>query len=316
MKAIVPNLFRTGGIVDAEAVNANLRQMSADVGRNLSRRYTYSQTIVPLSGIANTDPEAERTIFFRLPLTTPIDLVAVEAVIYSASGATWTITVTNEAVTDSFTVATAGATTKATGGLSRLFSMQQAVAYSNALWTPTSVTGYRFVMSASSASTITSGYLVLHFRADRANGANHDGYSPRPLQATTSSAGSTLDSELTSFAAAVTRDTNNDFDARIECYVARNFSTTQTWNIPSGALRSASQVSPCAIVSTAGHQVQFTATSGTTTLTATGTSNVVFGSLTPSSRTDDPTDSADDTVVTFVPAGTVRLAYMFLIWGA
>lgn len=314
MKAIVPNLFRTGGIVDAEAVNANLRQMSADVGRNLSRRYTYSQTIVPLSGLANTDPEAERTIFFRLPLTTPIDLVAVEAVIYSASGATWTITVTNGAVTDSFTVATAGATTKATGGLSRLFSMQQA-GVQTPPWFPSGIYGYRFIAAASSASTITSGYLVLHFRADRANGSNHDGYSPRLLQATTSSAGSTLDSELTSFAAAEARDTNNDFDARVECFVARNFFTTQTWNIPSGALRTATQVSPCAIVSTAGHQVQFNATSGTTTLTATGTSGVVFGSLTPSSRTDDPTDSTDDTVVTLVPAGTVRLAYMFLIWG-
>lgn len=316
MKAIVPYTFRTGGIVDAEAINGNLRQMSADVGRNLSRRYTYCQTVVPITGMVNTDNEASRTIFFRDPSGSldAIDLVSVEAVIYSASGATWTITVTNEAVSDNFTVATAGTTTKASGGLTRLFSLSQATAYSNALWSPTSVTGYRIVLSASAASTITSGYLVLHFRGDRANNANHAGYSPTLMQATTSSAGSILDTQLTAFENAVLRDNNNANDFRVECFLARNFSTAQTWNIPSGSLRDG-YAARCAVVGNVGESVQFAVTPNSTTVNGNGTSGVVFGAVTPGNRTDGPTVSANDTTVTLTPTGgTVELAYAFVVW--
>jgi len=313
MIPLVPYTFRTGGIVDVEHVNNNLRQMSADVGRNLSRRYTYCQTIVPLTGMANTDTEAVRTVFFRDP-TAAIDLVAVEAVIYSASGATWTVAISNQTVTDSFTVATAGTTTKASNGLNRLFSLQQATAYSNALWSPTSVTGYRIVLSASAASTITSGYLVLHFRGDRANLANHDGYSPTLLQANTSTAGSVLDTQLTNFESAVTRDSNNASDFRVECFLARSFATARTWNVPNGSDRVAN-ASWCAVVGNVGESVQFAATPNTVTVNGNGTSGQVFGTITAGNGSDAPTTSASDTIVTLTPAGgTVELAYVFLIW--
>jgi hypothetical protein len=316
MKAAVPYTFRTGAIVDAESVNGNLRQMAADVGRNLSRRYTYCQTTVPLTGMSSADNIASRTIFFRDPSGSldAIDLVAVEAVIYSATGATWTVTVTNETVTDSFTINTAGATAKASGGITRLFSLSQATAYSNALWSPTSVTGYRISLSASAASTITAGYLVLHFRGDRANNASHAGYTPTLVQATTSSAGSILDTQLTSFENAVLRDTNNASDFRVECYLARNFATAQTWNVPSGSLRDGA-ASRCAVVGNVGESVQFAVTPNTTTVNANGTGGVVFGAITPGNRTDGPTTSANDTIVTLTPAGgTVELAYVFVVW--
>lgn len=313
MIPIVPYTFRNGGIVDAEHINGNLQQMSADVGRNLSRRYTYCQTIVPLAGMISTDTEASRTIFFRDP-TAAIDLVAVEAVIYSASGSVWTVTIGNEAVVDSFTVTTAGATTKASGGLNRLFSLQQATAYSNGLWSPTSVTGYRIVLSASAASTITSGYLVLHFRGDRANLANHDGYTPTLLQATTSTAGSILDTQLTNFQNAVVRDTNNASDFRVECFLARNFAAARTWNVPNGSDRVAN-ASWCAVVGNVGESVTFAATPSSVAISANGTSGVVFGALTAGNGTDAPTTSASDTIVTLTPSGgTVELAYVFLIW--
>lgn len=313
MIPFVPYTFRTGGIVDVEHVNGNLQQMSSDVGRNLSRRYTYCQTIVPLIGMVNTDTEAARTVFFRDP-TAAIDLVAVEAVIYSASGATWTVTITNQTVSDSFTVDTAGTTTKASGGLNRLFSLQQATAYSNASWSPTSVTGYRIVLSASAASTITSGYLVLHFRGDRANLANHDGYNPTLLQATTSTAGSVLDTQLTAFESAVTRDTTNASDFRVECFLARNFAAARTWNVPNGSDRIAN-ASWCAVVGNVGESVQFAATPSTATVNANGTSGQVFGALTAGNGPDAPTTSGSDTIVTLTPVGgTVELAYVFLIW--
>lgn len=313
MIPVVPYTFRTGSIVDVEHINGNLRQMSGDVGRNLSRRYTYCQTIVPLNDMSSGDTEASRTVFFRDPVAA-IDLVAIEAVIYAATGATWTVTVTNEAVSDSFTVATAGVTTKASGGINRLFSLQQAAAYTNALWSPTSVTGYRILLSSSTASTITAGYLVLHFRGDRANLGNHDGYTPAALQATTSTAGSVLDTELVNFENAVARDTANASDFRVECFLARGFASARTWNVPNGSDRVAS-ASWCAVVGNAGESVTFAVTASSVGVSANGTNGVVFGTITASNGTNAPTTSASDTIVTLTPSGgTVELAYVFLIW--
>lgn len=310
MKALMPYTFRTGGIVDAEAINGNLRAASADVGRNLSKRYTYSQCIVPITGIANTDTQNQRTVFHRNPI---MSLVAVEAVIYSASGATWTISVDNGSTSDSFTVATLGATTKATGGLSRLFAASQAGNFSDPLWSPTLVQGNRFLLSCSTGSTITSGYLVLHYRGDRAFGSDHSGYTPTLLQATTSSAGSVLDTQLSNFASAVTRDSTNATDLRVECFVARNFSTVQTWVVPNGADRSALP-STIAVLGAAGRSVTFFATSASRSVAANGT-GFVFDTLTASDAADDPTNSANDTLVTFTPVGgSIDLAYMFLVW--
>ena len=310
MKAVMPYTFRTGGIVDAEAINGNLRAGAGDVGRNLSRRYTYSQCVVPISGIANTSTVDQRTIFHRNPLAT---LVAVEAVIYSASGATWTIDISNGSTSDSFTVATAGATTKSSGGLSRMFSVSQGGSFVSALWSPSIVSGNQFVLSCPTASTITHGYLVLHYRGDRANGADHSGYTPSLVQATTSSAGSVLDTQLNNLAAAVTRDTNNAADFRIECFVARNFSTVQTWAVPNGADRS----QPAAniyVLGAAGRSVTFFDTSASKSVAANGT-GLVFDTLVATSAVDDPTNSANDTVVTFTPVGgSIDLACMFLIW--
>lgn len=310
MKAVMPYTFRTGGIVDAEAINGNLKAASGDVGRNLARRYTYSQTVVPISGVANTSTSDQRTIFHRNPIMT---LVAVEAVIYSVSGATWTVTISNGSLSDSFTVATAGATTKASGGLSRLFSVSQSSAFTNALWSPTTVSGNSIVLSCPTASTITHGYLVLHYRGDRADGADHSGYTPSLVQATTSSAGSILDTQLNNFAAAVTRDTNNANDYRTECFVARNF-TTARWDIASGAGRQAS-VAALAVVGTAGRSCDFTITPGGSQVVAANGTGIVFGTFTPSDRPDDPTNSASDTVVRFITSGgSIDLAYCFLVW--
>jgi hypothetical protein len=310
MKAIMPYTFRTGGIVDAEAINGNLRAGAGDVGRNLAKRYTYCQTVVPISGISNTSGSNLRTIFHRNPIMT---LVAVEAVIYAASGATWTITIDNGSLSDSFTVATAGATTKASGSLTRMFSVSQGGTFVEPTWSPTIVNGNEFTLSCPTASTITHGYLVLHYRGDRANGSDHSGYTPTLVQTTTSSAGSVLDTQLNNLAAAVTRDTNNASDFRVECFVARNFSTVQTWTVPNGADRSAMPAT-LAVVGTAGRSVTFFATSASQSVAANGT-GIVFGTLTQANGSDDPTNSASDTTVTFTPVGgSIDLAYMFLVW--
>jgi hypothetical protein len=61
--------------------------------------------------------------------------------------------------------------------------------------------------------------------------------------------------------------------------------------------------------------VQFAVTPNTTTVSANGTTGVVFGAITPGNRTDGPTTTANDTIVTLTPSGgTVELAYVFVVW--
>lgn len=310
MKALMPYTFRNGGIVDAEAINGDLKAGSGDVGRNLARRYTYSQTIVPISGMVNSDTPEQRSVFFYLP---QVSIVAVEAVIYAATGATWTVSISNGVLSDSFSVAAAGATTKASGGLSRLFAVEQGAAFSKPLWNVPAPSGYLIELSASAASTITSGYLVLHFRGDRAAGADHSGYTPTLLQSGTSSAGSVLDTQLQALQSAVTRDTNNDSDFRVECFLVRNLTAfSVTWRIPSGADR-VMTTSTAAVVS-AGGTATFTTSFGVNAFVGTGTNRVVFGSLITGSSSNDPSNSSSDFVVTIAASVAPVTAYVFVVW--
>jgi hypothetical protein len=301
----MPYTFRTGGIVDAEAINGNLRAGARDVGRNLSRRYTYCQTVIPITGMVNTDTSAQRDVSMVVPTNYRASVVGVELVIYATAGVTWTLTVSDGTITDTVAVATAGTTTKASGGLTRTF-------------TRASGSAFTFVMSASGASTITAGFIVVHLRCDRGNAptsATHAGYTPTLLQSTSSSAGSTLDTQLQALEMAVTTDNTNDEDLRVECFLARNFAAAVTWNVPSGAGRTAVS-SQYGIVCAAIETVTVAVTSATSgAVSGTGTGNTVTGSITHASRSDAPTTSADDTTVTLTPAGgTVELAYVFVWW--
>lgn len=315
MKSIVPYTFRTGGIVDMESVNGNLRQMAQDVNRNLSRRYTYWQMVAPIAGMLSSDTEELRSFYFHSTLNINMSLVSVEAVIYAATGATWTVNITNGAFSDSFTVATAGTTTKASGALSRVFSMETAVFVSKPAWSPSGQTGIYITLSSSVASTIVSGYLVLHWRCDRGNGGDHSGYTPTLLQSTTSSAGSILDTQLTAFENAVLRDTNNNRDIRVELFVGRNFSSALTWAVPNGGGRTALFGRPF-VVCTSGRSCNFAITAANQNVAGIGTTSIVSGtSILQNNGTDNPISAGSDTTVTFTPSGgTVELAYCTVIW--
>ena len=311
MKAIIPHKFGTGDVLADVDVNENLRAIARDVGRSQARRYTYCSVVIPIDGVANTDTAAERTVPFPRPTSLGdsfnVDVVGVELVIFATAGVTWTATVTDEnSRTVTLEVDTAGATT-------------EAYAASNIPLQISSADDLRFVLSASGASTVTRGYLVVHCRMDRhqQDGATLTTYTPSLITAASSTAGSTLDAELTAAQAAVSSDEGNDDDMRCVCVMANDLAAGQTWLFPSGSGTSLMSVHVYGVGASDGIDLQTTMAEGVTitSVAVTGTSNVVSGSAAyAGTRPDDPTDTADDVNVLMTPQGApVSRAFGF-IW--
>lgn len=300
-----PRTFRTGGIVDAEDVNDDLRALSRDIKRNADRRYTYCPVVVPLDGMTDADAANTRTIILPVPIDSNgfvVEVVGAEVSLYATAGVTWTVTLddgTRPVV--SIPVVTAGAAVEARG------STDNPLRFTD----PKVLT---VVFAGGAASTIVRGSLLLYLRIDRfANdGATFPVYDPTLLSAGSSTAGSLLDAELTAAAAEVANDVAAALDIRCECFLVRKqaVGSPVTWSMPSGAGRTALNVK-C-------RQVE--AGVATCTVAVTGGS-VVLGpgddtdEFVQSSRTDDPSNTAADTTVTFTPAAaTVDLAYCFVWW--
>lgn len=304
MKALAPYTFRTGAIVDGEYVNGNLKRGAKDINRNLSRRYTYCPPIViPMDGVTDALGSVLRSIKFDRPVSTnPIEIIKVEFYVYAASGVTWTLSCTDTSWS-SISLATAGATTEARAQSSTVIAVPNG--------------GVTFTVAGSAAGTITRGWIVLHCRADRGvqgSSPNHAGYTPTLVDATSSSAGSLLDTELTALAAAVTNDSTNNKDLRCQAFVARNFTATQSWNLPSGA--GMSGLAYRAYIAATAADAYTTSGSVTgATLTGTGTTNLVETTNNVTSTSDDPLTTASDFTLTLgTVLGTVELAYVLVWW--
>ena len=311
MKSVVPYTFRTSAIVDGESVNGNLRRQAADVNRNLSARYTYCPPIIiPFDGVTDVLSTQLRTVLFNRPTSVnPIEIVRVEFFVYAATGVTWTLSANELGGTltpgwQSITLATAGVTTEA-------YAVSTMVI-------PVSTFGVQFQVAGSTAGTITRGWIVLHCRADRGvQGAapNHAGYTPTLVDAASSSAGSVLDTQLTALATAVTNDATNVTDLRCQCFLARNFTTTQSWNLPSGAgMTGVSFNSNITSAGATGYTTAGTISAVVQTGSGTSTNNLLAGTV--SNTTDDPLTTASDVTITMgTVVGTVSLGYIFVWWG-
>ena len=314
MKALVPNVFRTDYVLDSEAVNENLRAIARDIKRSQDKRYTYCSVVIPIDGVADTDTSAERTIplphAYIAGTAMPVDVVGMELSIFSATGATWTATVTDEnGRTVVLSAATAGATVEAYDS-------------SNVPLQLSTSDELLFVLAGSTANTITRGTLTLHLRCDRhqQNGGSLVTYTPSLVHSRTSTAGSVLDTELTNAQLAVIDDEGATLDMRCLCVMANDLAASQIWRFPSGkgtlvvnqhvfAVGAAAR--SVDLVSTVG------ATTTTTTANTTGTGNLVdtIGSIV-ASEDDDPTDTVDDVVVTLTPTGgTISRVFGFLWLG-
>jgi hypothetical protein len=305
------NPFRlaSGKQLDPEGVNDNLEKMTADLNRSMALRYSYSEHIFELDGVVNTDTAAERTYRLKRHVTNGrYEVVGVELVIFSSASpvVTWTLSC-NDADWPSIAVETAGTTTEA-----RATSPSRAQVPSG--------DGLEFVLTTSNTSTITRGYIVFRMRADR--GSQHDDftpYTPTLLNAASSTAGSTLDTELNAYEDSVVFNTAADKDYRFETFRVKDLldTTARTWRIPGGAYRWGGV--HLATVSAIGDDLELRV-GGSLVATASGAGLSTIGStvgdftgaITPGT---DPMDPADDTIVSLTAnGGTISVGYVTIIW--
>lgn len=309
MKALIPFTFRTGAIVDDEAVNGNLRALQRDIQRVADRRYTYSTLTFDLDGMADTDTAAARTIKIIHPasITAYFEIVGVELSVYATAGVTWTLTDVGGLTSslETLTVDTAGTSTEAYDSSNRPL-----------------VAGddqYASVrLSASAASTISRGTLTVHIRTDRhkQNNTAIGTFSPTMVTATTSTAAATLNALIT--AADTARDANaaNATDLRGFAVAITGLASARTLRLPGMRTKSALQITGT-VVAGVGESVAITDGTNTLTLNGTGTSNLVEGTATLAAFPgDDPTDTGDDLVLTLTPSGgSIERVVAFLWWG-
>jgi hypothetical protein len=308
MKALIPFTFRTGAIVDEEAVNGNLRTLQRDIKRVADKRYTYSTLTFDLDGMANTDTAEARTIKIIHPgsIDAYFDVVGVELSIYATAGVTWTLTDVGGLATslETLTVDTAGTSTEAYASSNR----------------PTSAGDDQYValrLSSSGASTIARGTLTLHLRTDRhkQNNTAVGTFSPTLVNATTSTAASVLNTNITT--ADTARDTNaaNATDLRGFAVAITGLASTRELRLPGMRTKGSLQITGT-LVAGVGESVDVSDGTNTLTLNGAGTSTIVEGTATLAAFPgDDPTDTGDDLVLTLTPAGgTIERATVFLWW--
>lgn len=298
-KAWIPNRFRGGDIVDGERINENLRALERDCRRVNDLAYNYCTTVVPLTGMTQADTQAMRSVVFRSPAGTTVDVVGIELSIYATTGVTWTLTATDASGrVETMTLATVSATEEAVAASSR--SLRAPVT---------------FVLTGSAANTITRGSIVLTLRAARhvQGGASRVDYVPKFVDATTSSSGSVLDTELTAAEAAVTANGLHATDLRCECVLTRASAGGESWALPSGAGRTG-QRAMLQVVATAAVTMTFFDGTNTLAVAGTGTSNTVLADMALASKSDDPTNTSADLIYTLTPSAAVALAYSFLWW--
>ena len=306
---IVPNRFRSLSMLDDADINENWQALARGCRRNNDARYTSSTSIIDLAGLDSASTLATRTIPLKMtgfytgsPATFDYaEVVGVELSVYAAGG-TWTASVSNGTKAISVEVDATGATVEAYETSNAAFKWGAAETLS--------------VVVSGTAGTITSGSIVLHWRCDRQiqqSSARVD-YVPTLFDAATATTNTVWNDEIASVAASVAADLANGRDVRIETFVARSLSTTRRWRLPSGQGRVLTGFG-CGIVGTAGEAVDVVAGAVTVGLTATGTGAAVVGDGAGATFTDDPTDSADDCVLSFAPtSGTPDLVFCVLFW--
>lgn len=309
---MVPHRFVDGSNLDMEKVNDNLEAGARDVNRNLSKRYTYSTLVWDIAGLTDASAAVLRTFAIRRPGTNnAVEVCGIELVIYTSVAVTWTVTCSNSAWAPLELATTASATTESYAA--RLASVA----------VPSSSSDVTFALSASGASTITSGYLVVHLRCDRGDqGSAHTGYTPTLIDSSTSTAGSVLDTQLTNLATSVTADTNNATDLRCECFVVRQvaLSTPIVFRTPSGARRihSATMYVVDAGAGSAQLDLAGDITAMTLQVAAAGATTLAVGSVVAgadATQSDAPMTPTDDLTITLSETAALTWdAITVLVW--
>jgi len=205
VKVLNPFAFRAGEILDPRRVNANLDELAEASRGGHDRRFTRWTETHDLTGLADTDNAATRSIPIFTAASRTAELIGIRVVIYSASGAVWTLGSTDYSDFRSFPTTTAGATTRAVA------------TYEGPRFQVDS-TRKMLVLSADVANTISAGHVELIYQSDRhAQGTTATAYAPSlRFSDTTLDTETILTGELAAVATAVAGDVAANFQIRGE----------------------------------------------------------------------------------------------------
>ncbi len=313
MRPFTPNAFFTGDTLDMEKLNDNLEHAARDIKNSMDRRYTYSHARLDLDGVTNASAQVLRELALRLPADTRrVEVCAVEVVIYATASVDWVLSCSDTAW-PSITVTGAGSTTEATG--SSGIPVQIASDSTDTL----------FTMATAGVSTITRGYVIVHFRCDRwiQDPSIYTPYKPTLLTSASTGVNTLLDTELTSVASKVAADTSADIDIRCEISSTRNLAAAGSvaFRAPSGARRILRVQGY--VVAAATETVTFSVSGGITIITFDVTGAGVAARATggadagvDATQADDPMDASDDASISMIDIGAASalLAYVVIWW--
>lgn len=315
--ALVPNRLRSTGNLDVDLLNADILAIAGDIEDSQDARYTYSRQFFLLDGIADTSAAVLRQFpIRRVGTNNAIEVVSVEMVIVSATaGVTWTLSKVGDTLWPTIAIDTDDATIN--GDRHAETSIPASVSSSS------SDLVLQVAADTAAGNSITTGYLVVHTRADRWNqGSTLTRFTPTMLDSSSSTASTVVDAYITAIASRVTEDTAADVDLRVECFVARSLAdgASKAWHVPSGAreilgsvayiVGAAGSIATCTVVGTG-------LTGSSCAVTSTGaTVRDVNTDAASGSMNNDPTDENDDATVTIAISGgvTADLVVLLVFW--
>lgn len=212
----LPYAWDVGQTLSPDRLTGQLRRMAADINTSMSRRYTYSQIVFPLYGIASTDTW-NNSLIFAAPFN--YDIVSAEVVYYGSANLT---RVTFSVGGTQLTVYNAGVGIRSTGTWNTSKHIN-------------TITNSQFGIVATASTgawNIEGGELVVTIRTDRGNaGLSYPDltYLESNLPAPGAASSETkLNTEIAKATASIAADIAADRCMRIEARVWRN--------VPAGAL--------------------------------------------------------------------------------
>ena len=297
----VPNAFATGENLDGDKLNDNLRALSDDVNDAMERRQCRSFGIVTFDGVTQASDAVLRAFPVRLyGAADNLVIEGFELVLYSTVSVDWTATVSGSAsvTPPTVTLAGAGATTEAYKQIQQPFSVNSDSA--DALLT----------LATAGTSTITRGYLVIHYSYDRT--ASVTRVTPEVFHANDLTV-ALLNAAISAASVGAAADAAALSRAH-ELFVVRTLGATSVaFQVPSGD-RQHIRVQGWAI-GPAAHTARITIGSTTLDINTTGSTTRVYGeSVTTGTVTNDPTDQSDDVIVTIArQAGASNLDAVYVV---
>lgn len=284
----VPHRFTTGQNLDVDKLNDNLRAIADDVNRSLTRRRIHSFGVYFFDGITEATAQVLREVPLRLDSAAQdLSVVGVEVVLYATNAVDWTAT-PSESGGRVTTVTGAGATVEAHAASYAPFVVDQSA--SDSLVT----------LATAGTSTVTKGYIVVHFCYDRLiGGAGDPGENvPEYVSAATADLVASLNTSIAAFATTLNTYDLASLPRRFEVYTARAVGASSvSFRAPSGVM--AGILVQAWAVGPAAHTARVTVGAETCDVNTTGSTNRIYNSAAlTTAPNNDPTDTTDDTVVT------------------